>query len=121
MPYHWKEEVKSQLIKDENNGIIQKAPVGEASEWCMRIITVPKSDGSPRRTIDFSPINKYCAREAHYTPTPFNAVSSLPAKVFKTTFDVYNGYHQVELDQDSVKYTTFIRRFERSSQKLIEK
>ena len=108
VPYHWKEEVRSQLIKDENNGIIQKAPVGEASEWCMRMITVPKSDGSLRRTIDFSPINKFCAREAHYTPTPFNAVNNLPAKVFKTTFDAYNGYHQVELDKDSVKYTTFI-------------
>lgn len=113
VPYHWKEAVKSQLDNDEKHGIIRKAPVGEASEWCMRMVTVPKNDGTPRRTIDFQPINKYCAREAHYTPTPFNAVSSLPTNVYKTTLDAYNGYHQVELDKDSVKYTTFITEFGR--------
>ena len=94
-------------------GIIQKAPVGEASEWCMRMVTVAKANGSPRRTIDFQPINKYCVREAHYTPTPFNAVSSIPQKVYKTVCDAYNGYHQVPLAKESIKLTTFITEFGR--------
>ena len=113
VPHHWKDQVKAQLDRDEQLGIIQKVPVGEASELCMRMVVVAKADGSPRRTIDFKPINKYCAREAHYTPTPFNAVNGIPKQVYKTVLDAHNGYHQVLLDKDSVKLTTFITEFGR--------
>ena len=113
IPHHWKEEVKTQLDRDVDVGIIQKAPIGEASEWCMRMVTVAKSDGSPRRTIDFQPINKSCIRETHYTPTPFSVVSNIPSNVYKSVVDAYNGYHQVALDKDSVKLTTFITEFGR--------
>ena len=113
IPHHWKDEVKSQLDRDEKMGIIRKAPLGEGSEWCMRMVTVPKSNGTPRRTIDFQPINKHCLREAHVTSTPFNAVNATPKKMYKTVLDAYNGYHQVALDKDSVKLTTFITEFGR--------
>ena len=113
IPYHWKKEVKAQLDRDEKLEIIQKAPVGEASEWCMRMVVVTKADGSPRRTIDFQPINKDCIREAHFTPTPFQAVSSIPKEVYKTVLDAFSGYHQVALDSESVKLTTFITEFGR--------
>ena len=108
IPHHWKKEVKEQLDQDEEMGIIRKVPVGEATEWCMRMVTVPKKDGSPRRTIDFQHINKFCKREAHHTPRPFDAVSSIPPHTYKTTLDAFNGYHQVPLDEESVKLTTFI-------------
>ena len=113
IPLHWKKEVKAQLDRDEELGIIQKAPIGEASEWCSRMVTVAKSDGAPRRTIDFQPINKSCLQETHYTPTPFSVVSSIPNKMYKSVFDAFNGYHQVELDKDSVKLTSFITEFGR--------
>ena len=113
IPLHWKDEVKAQLDRDEDMGIIQKVPVGEANEWCMRMITVPKADGSPRRTIDFQAINKSCLRETHYTPTPFSVVSSIPNKMYKSVLDAFNGYHQVKLDEDSVKLTNFITEFGR--------
>ena len=113
IPHHWKEEVKTQLDRDVEMGIIQEAPIGEANEWCMRMVTVPKSDGSPRRTIDFQPINKSCIRETHHTPSPFHAVSNIPSKVYKSVFDAHNGYHQVALDKESIKLTTFITEYGR--------
>ena len=61
-------------------GIIRKAPAGETTEWCMRMITVAKKDSSPSRTIDFQPINKYCEREPHHTQRPFDIVSNIPPK-----------------------------------------
>ena len=89
-------------------GILQKVPVGEPTEWCMRMIVVPKKDGKPRRTVDFQPINKLCMRETHHTPSPFDVVSNVPQQVYKTVLDAYNGYHQVLLDEESIKLTTFI-------------
>ena len=113
IPHHWKDEVKRQLEKDIEMGIIRKAPIGEPTEWCMRMVTVSKKDGTPRRTIDFQPINKYCERETHHTPRPFDVVSNIPPKSYKTVLDAYNGYHQVPLDEESSKLTTFITEFGR--------
>lgn len=113
IPHNWKNEVKNQLDKDVAMGILRKAPVGEPTEWCMNMVTVAKKDGSPRRTIDFQPINKYCLRETHHTPCPFDIVSSIPSKSFKTVLDAFNGYHQVPLDEPSIKLTTFITEFGR--------
>ena len=58
IPHRWKEEVKKQSDNDVRMGIIRKATVGETTKWCMRMVTVAKKDGSPRRTIDFQGINK---------------------------------------------------------------
>ena len=113
IPHHWKQKVKEQLDQDEELGIIRKAPVGVATEWCMRMITVPKKDGSPRRTIDFQPINKHCQRETHHTPNPYDVVSNIPQKSYKTALDAYNGYHQVPLDDESINLTTFITEYGR--------
>ena len=63
IPHHWKVEVKKQSDSGVRMGIICEAPVGETTEWCMRMVTVAKKDGSLRRTTDFQPINKYCERE----------------------------------------------------------
>ena len=106
--YHWKEEANAALDADVRKGILRKVPVGERTDWCMRMLVVPKHDGSPRRTVDFQPLNKYIDREIHHTPTPFQVVSSIPPKMYKTVLDAYNGYHQVPLDEESSKMTTFI-------------
>ena len=79
----------------------------------MRMVTVSKKDGTPRQTIDFQPINKYCERETHHTPRPFDCVSNIPPKSYKTVLDAYNGYHQVPLDEESSKLITFITEFGR--------
>ena len=63
IPAHWKSGVKQQLDSDVEKGILYKLPPCEPVDWCMRMVCVPKPDGSPRRTIDFQPLNKFCKRE----------------------------------------------------------
>ena len=79
----------------------------------MRMVTVSKNYGTPRQTIDFQPINKYCERETHHTPRPFDVVSNIPLKSYKTVLDAYNGYHQVPLHEESSKLTIFTAEFGR--------
>ena len=87
IPHHWKEEIKTQLETDVEMGILQKVPVGEPTEWCMRMVVVAKKDGKPRRTVDFQPINKFCLRETHHTPPPFDIVSNIPQHTYKTVLE----------------------------------
>ena len=105
--------MKRQLEKDIEMGIIRRAPIGKPTDWCMRMVTVSKKDGTQRRTIDFQPINKCCERETHHTLRPFDVVGDIPPKSYKTVLYAYNGYHQVPLDEESSKLTTFIAEFER--------
>ena len=69
IPYHWNEEVKKQLEEDVRLGIIQKAPVGQASDWCMQMVTVAKKDRSPCRTIDFTTEQTLQKRSSLHTIT----------------------------------------------------
>ena len=69
---HWEAEVKAQLDEDERMGIIEKVPTGEPTVWCAQMVVVPKSNGKPRRTIDYQELNKYCVRETHHTRVPFD-------------------------------------------------
>lgn len=105
---HWEVEVKKQLDEDIAKGVIEPVPVGEATEWCARMVVVAKKSGQPQRTIDFQNLNAACRRETHHTPTPFDMVSSIPRHVYKTTADAHWGFHQVELEESSKKLTTFI-------------
>ena len=70
IPHHWKKEVKRRLDEDVAMGILRPVPAGEPTEWCFRMVTVPKKDGKPRRTVDFQPGNKACLRETHQSPHP---------------------------------------------------
>ena len=35
---HWEAEVKAQLEEDITRGVIESVPVGEATEWCARMV-----------------------------------------------------------------------------------
>ena len=65
VPSHWREDVRKLLERDIQLEIIEKVPVGEPVDWCCRMVTVRKKDGSPRITVDFQHLNKSCLRETH--------------------------------------------------------
>ena len=108
VPKHWEKEVKEQLEEDVRRGVLQPAPAGEATEWCSRMVVVSKKSGQPRRTVDYQRLNASCLRETHHTAAPFDMISGVPLHSFKTVADAYWGFHQVELDEESRKLTTFI-------------
>ena len=108
VPKHWRAEVKQQLDDDVRRGVIRPVPAGEATEWCASMVVVAKKSGKPRRTVDFQRLNAWCRRETHHTPAPFDMVSDIPPHSYKTVLDAHWGFHQVELDEESRRLTTFI-------------
>ena len=77
----------------------------------MKLVTVAKKGSQPRHNIEFQPFNKYCKWEVHHTPWPFEIVSNIPKKCYKTALNAYNRYHQVPLHKNSTKLNIFITSF----------
>ena len=44
----WRDEMKRQLEKHIEMGIFRRAPIVKPAEWCMRMETVSKIDGTER-------------------------------------------------------------------------
>ena len=103
VPLHWQQRVYEDLLRDEALGVIERVPYG----------VTRKHDGSPRRTVDLSPLNKYCKRETHSSESPFHAARRVPAGTWKTVTDAWNGYHSIPLRESDRHLTTFITPFGR--------
>ena len=78
VPVHWSDDVKRQLDRDVALGVIEKVPIGTDTTWCHRMVTVPKKDGTPRRTVNFQPLNEHAARQTHFTESPFRQAMMVP-------------------------------------------
>ena len=119
IPLHWTDDVKAGLDRDEKLGVIEKVPVNVPVKWCSRMVVTPKSDGTPRRVIDFSPINRHAPRQAHHTRSPYMIATSVPAQKVKSVLDNWHGYHSVPIHPDDRPLTTFITPFGRYQYKTV--
>ena len=111
IPIHWHQQVYEDLLRDEALGVIERVPYGEPVTWCHRMVVTRKHDGSPRRTVDLSPLNKYCMRETFATESPFHLARRVPRDTWKTVTDAWNGFHSVPLRDSDRHLTTFITPF----------
>lgn len=68
--------VKKQLDADVSLGVVEKVPHGQPSVWCHRMVVTRKADGTPRRTVDISMINKSCLCETHHVKPHFHQAKS---------------------------------------------
>jgi transposase InsO family protein len=104
--------VKQELDSLEDQGIISQVP--EPTLWVHPIVIVPKDDGGIRICGDFTSLNHCIIRPTFDSPTPFQAVRTIPTGMkFFTVIDALKGYHQVELDEESSAMTTFSTPFGR--------
>ena len=113
VPLHWQQDVKRGLDRDCHLGVLEKVPVNDPVTWSHRMVISPKSDGSPRRVVDFTPLNKFAPRQTHHTETPWAIVSSIPSNQVKSTVDCWHGYHSVPLHPADRHLTTFITPYGR--------
>jgi transposase InsO family protein len=113
IPIHWQEEVKRKLDKDVEDGVIEPVPIGEPVRWCSPMVVTAKSDGSPRRTVDLQKLNQQCLRETHHCRSPFWLANQVPHHTKKSVLDATDGFHAIDLDEESRPLTTFITEWGR--------
>ena len=88
-------------------GII--TPQNDPTEWCAPGFFVAKKNGDLRLVVDFTRLNKYVKRPIRIFPSTQEVLSGIDpgSKVF-AKLDATQGYHQVPLDEESSKLTTFL-------------
>lgn len=108
IPLHWQDKVLSDLKRDVNLGVLEKLPTNTPTEWLSRMVVTAKSNGDPRRTVDYQKLNKYVKRQTFPLETPFQLATKIPPGAKKSVLDNWNGYHSVSLHEDDRHYTAFL-------------
>ncbi|KAK4305128.1 hypothetical protein Pmani_022960 [Petrolisthes manimaculis] len=108
VPVHWQEEVSEQLKRDVALGVIERVPPNTPVTWLHSMVLTPKSNGTPRRTVDLQPLNRHSVRETHHTIPPIKQAKAIPPNTFKTVTDAWNGFHSIEIRPEDRHKTTFV-------------
>ena len=108
VPVHWQEDVARQLERDVALGVIERVPPNTPVTWLHNMVLTPKSDGTPRRTIDLQPLNRHCVRETHHVIPPVKQARAIPRQVVKTVTDAWNGFHSIDIKREDRDKTTFL-------------
>ena len=108
VPIHWDEQFHQDLIKDVKKDVLEMVPHGEPVTHCHKVVLKRKPDGSFRRTVDYSPLNRHCTRETHSMEAPVIVARRVPRKTWKTVTDAADGYHSIPLRESDRHLTTFI-------------
>ena len=109
-PKHLQAGAAEQIKKMLSNGVIMKIPNDEVTPVvCPMGFTPKKTPGKVRVYSDLKEANKYLIRSPHPIPKIKDLMHDIPAgsKVF-ATFDLADGFYQVDLHPDSMKYTCCI-------------
>lgn len=118
VPIHLREQVENELERLEKLDIIEK--VSGPTPWVSPIVLVPKKNGDLRLCVDMRRPNTAIKRVRHITPTIDDILSAVNGSTVFTKLDLNEGYHQLELDNQSRYITTFsthvgLRRYKRLS------
>ena len=105
--FHLRKKFEDQLDKLLQEDIIEVAE--GPTPWVSPIVIVPKPKDpeSIRMCVDMRSANKAPERERHITPTMDEIIVKLNgAKIF-SKLDLNQGYHQIEINEESRYITTF--------------
>lgn len=107
-PECYREEIKNQVNKLLNDGIIQES----CSPWNSPVWMVPKKlDASGKRkfrmVIDYRKINLKTVDDKFPIPNITDVLDKLGKNIYYTTLDLASGFHQIPLHENSIQKTAF--------------
>ena len=70
-----------------------------------------KEDGSIRLAIDYRKVNNATLPDPYPLPRIDDIIDRLAKNKYFSKIDLENGYYQVKMHKDSIKFTTFISQF----------
>ena len=75
-------------------------------------MTVMKSNGDPRMVTNFQGLNRVCKSAPYSTQDTLRQLLSLPAakgrdEMFFSSVDAWNGYHSIQVEEESRQFLTF--------------
>ena len=105
------EKVKQELNRLKEKNIIEE--IHEPTDFCAGMVPVPKKTGDVRICADYKKLNVAIKRERYLIPTLDDVLYKLKGSKVYSKLDAVSGFHQLKLDDNSAKLTTFITPFGR--------
>ncbi|XP_055844353.1 uncharacterized protein K02A2.6-like [Episyrphus balteatus] len=107
IPFHLRSSVEDEINRLLKADIIEKAT--GPTPWVSPVVIVPKPHNPTaiRMCIDMRAANKAIQRVRKITPTLQDIITSLNGTTVYSKIDLNEGYHQIELDEESRFITTF--------------
>lgn len=94
------------------NGLIDEGIVRPSnSEYAAPIVLVKKKNGEHRMCIDYRALNKISVKDNFPLPLLDDCIEFLGGKNCFSVLDLKNGFHQLPMDKESIKYTDFVTPF----------
>lgn len=104
VPYNLQSQLNSIIDKMLELDIIEESD----SEYASPIVLIKKADGEYRLTIDFRELNKIIVKIYFPLPNIEEELNKLAGKKCFISLDLMSGYHQMEVEPESRKYTAFV-------------
>lgn len=108
VPLALRNEMKKELQKLLEGGIIEEVA---GTDWVAPVVAARKPDGSLRLCIDLRQLNKWVVVDQYPLPNITELLTLLSGAMVFSTIDLASAYHQIELDELSRSYTSFITPF----------
>jgi len=95
----------TEILDDlSNRGIIRPSE----SKYASPVVLVKKRDGRLRLGIDYRVLNERTARDNYRLPLIEDQLDTLRGKKYYSLLDLRDGFYQVEMDEESIQYTSFV-------------
>lgn len=101
---HEREKVKEIIKNLLNNNIIRESD----SSFASPVILVKKKDGADRLCIDYRSLNKIVEKDRYPLPLIEDQIDKLGKAKYYISIDMKNGFHQIPVSPESIKYTAFV-------------
>lgn len=99
--------MKKEIDRMKREGVIRDS----RSPYSSNIVLVKKKDDEDRFCIDFRRLNSMTKLDPFPLPNINEILQSLVGSKWFSKIDLRSGYWQIELDEESVKYTAFTSPF----------
>ena len=107
IPYHIRGKVEKAVEKLQAQGLIEKVPADQPTDWISPIVAVPKPNDTVRLCVDMRVANTAIKRVRYLIPTVEDISLDLNGAKYFSKLDLNEAYHQLELDPESRGITTF--------------
>ena len=107
IPFHLRDKVEKECERLEKMDLIE--PVNGATPWVSNLVVAPKANtpNDIRLCVDMRKANQAIKRECQVTPTIDNIILELNGSAVFSKDDLYKGFHQCVLSEESRNMTVF--------------